>query len=58
MILNRNFVRFGKNWQSVGMYNAGMRNNNTSIKNRYRYANLIYEKYQKLKSEKISEIKI
>ncbi|HGJ5885073.1 lytic transglycosylase domain-containing protein [Arsenophonus nasoniae] len=58
MILNRNFVRFGKNWQSVGMYNAGMQNNKTSIKNRYRYANLIYQKYKKLKSEKITEIKI
>ncbi len=30
MILSRNFASYGKNWLAVGMYNAGMRNTNTS----------------------------
>ncbi|HGJ5884316.1 lytic transglycosylase domain-containing protein [Arsenophonus sp.] len=58
MILSRNFALYGKNWLAVGMYNAGMRNTNTSIKNRYHYARKIYQHYQKIKAEKMNENKI
>ncbi|WP_334473083.1 lytic transglycosylase domain-containing protein [Arsenophonus sp. PmNCSU2021_1] len=58
MVLTRNFATYGKNWLAVGMYNAGMKNTNTSIKNRYHYANKIYRHYQKIKTEKINENKI
>ncbi|PAV02437.1 hypothetical protein CBG25_10840 [Arsenophonus sp. ENCA] len=49
MILTRNFASYGKNWLAVGMYNAGMKNTNTSIKNRYHYANKIYQYYNQIK---------
>ncbi|HGJ5879074.1 MAG TPA: lytic transglycosylase domain-containing protein [Arsenophonus nasoniae] len=52
MILSRNFATYGKNWLAVGMYNAGMKNTNTSIKNRFHYARKIYQHYQKIKTEK------
>lgn len=58
MILSRNFALYGKNWLAVGMYNAGMKNTNTSIKNRFHYANKIYQHYQKIKAGKINENKI
>ncbi|SPP32657.1 hypothetical protein ARAF_3024 [Arsenophonus endosymbiont of Aleurodicus floccissimus] len=58
MILSRNFVSYGKNWLAVGMYNAGMKNTNTLIKNRYHYARKIYQNYQKIKSGKMNENKI
>lgn len=49
MILSRNFALYGKNWLAVGMYNAGMRNTNTSIKNRFQYARKIYQYYNQIK---------
>ncbi|HGJ5880912.1 MAG TPA: lytic transglycosylase domain-containing protein [Arsenophonus nasoniae] len=52
MILSRNFATYGKNWLAVGMYNAGMKNTHTSIKNRYHYAKKIHQHYQKIKTEK------
>ncbi len=58
MILTRNFVLYGKNWLAVGMYNAGIKNTNTAIKNRFHYAKKIYQHYLKIKAEKINENKI
>ncbi|WP_395971473.1 lytic transglycosylase domain-containing protein (plasmid) [Candidatus Arsenophonus nilaparvatae] len=55
MILSRNFALYGKNWLAVGMYNAGIKNTNTSIKNRYHYARKIHQHYQKIKSGKMNE---
>lgn len=54
MILNRNFAAYGKHWLAVGMYNAGMRNANSTIKNRYHYAQKIYHHYNQIKIGKIS----
>ncbi|PHM59547.1 lytic transglycosylase domain-containing protein [Xenorhabdus ishibashii] len=56
MLLKRNFDMYGKKWLSVGMYNAGMKNEDYVIKNRYDYALLISKHYQDLKSGKIKRV--
>lgn len=58
IILSHNCAIYGKHWLAVGLYNAGMKNTNTSIKNRYRYANKIYQHYQTIKAGKMNENKI
>ena len=58
MLLKRNFNAYGKKWLSVGMYNAGMRNKDHIIQNRYNYASKISQHYQDLKSGKIQRIAI
>lgn len=58
MLLKRNFNAYGKKWLSVGMYNAGMRNSNKVIQNRYNYASKINQHYQDLKLGKIERIAI
>ncbi|MDG4698837.1 lytic transglycosylase domain-containing protein [Providencia sp. CRE-3FA-0001] len=58
MLLKRNFNVYGKKWLSVGMYNAGMRNSDKVIQNRYNYASKINKHYQDLKSGKIERIAI
>ncbi|WGL99919.1 lytic transglycosylase domain-containing protein (plasmid) [Arsenophonus sp. aPb] len=55
MILNRNFAAYGKHWLAIGMYNAGMRNANSTIENRYHYAQKVYNHYKKIKSGKIKK---
>ncbi|WP_063653703.1 hypothetical protein [Candidatus Arsenophonus triatominarum] len=58
MILSRNFAIYGKHWLAVGMYNAGMKNTNTSIKNCYHYARKIYQYYNQIKDRKINSKQI
>lgn len=58
MLLKRNFNAYGRKWLSVGMYNAGMRNKDHIIKNRYEYASKISQHYQDLKSGKIQRVAI
>ncbi|HGJ5876624.1 MAG TPA: hypothetical protein ACHBX0_09865 [Arsenophonus sp.] len=40
------------------MYNAGMSNINSTIKNRYLYAKKIYQHYHKIKAGRMNENKI
>lgn len=58
MLLKRNFDMYGRKWISVGMYNAGMRNKDHIIKNRYNYASKIFSHYNNIKEGVIKRIEI
>ncbi|NNH97773.1 lytic transglycosylase domain-containing protein [Pasteurella multocida] len=53
-ILRKNFDMYGTKWISVGMYNAGMKNKEQTIKNRYNYAKKINKHYNDIKSGRLS----
>jgi soluble lytic murein transglycosylase-like protein len=55
-VLATNFYSKGITWDSVGAYNAGMRTTFTQALKRYRYAQLIYDKYLSLRRHKAIEI--
>lgn len=53
MVLRRNFDQYGTGWLAVGMYNAGVKNREITIRNRYRYAMLIDGHYKNIRAGKI-----
>lgn len=53
MVLRRNFNQYGAGWLAVGMYNAGVKNREITIRNRYRYAMLIDGHYKDIRAGKI-----
>lgn len=58
LILKRNFDKLGRNWLAVGAYNAGTKNRENTIQNRYKYANLIKQHYDNIKKGNIIPPKI
>lgn len=58
LVLKRNFDKLGRNWLAVGAYNAGTRNRENTIQNRYKYANLIKQHYDNIKKGNIIPPKI
>lgn len=53
MVLRRNFDQYRTGWLAVGMYNAGVKNREITIRSRYRYAMLIDGHYKNIRAGKI-----
>lgn len=53
LVLRRNFNQYGLSWLAVGMYNAGVKNRQETISNRYNYAMKIDRIYKDIKSGKL-----
>ncbi|NIF23907.1 lytic transglycosylase domain-containing protein [Candidatus Pantoea multigeneris] len=56
MVLRRNFNQYGTGWLAVGMYNAGVKNRQETIANRYAYAMKIDAIYKKIRKGEIPRL--